>query len=329
MVRRALRDGVGEGLRYAAEGVDVQRAVVFVHVVQPAGERNAVLHAQLAREGLQHRALRALAGDDELQPGDGLFCQRKAAHERGEVLHRVEPRGGADDHVPGANIGAHARVERRAVGLRYAAREVEAVIDGKGGGAREAAADEQRAHGVRHADVVLDVPQGEDVELAVGEGGGGAAQVVEPVVAVYGADHGLPGAHAQQRAGQVGARAVAVDDVAALRGDERAHFAQGVEEAAGENARVDAQRGGLLGEGPAAEADERHRHAAGEILQQRVDVGLGPAGVPAADEMYHFQGANLRLSICEIYSKMTLRAYYNPRRSRRSIRGRGAQNTEA
>ena len=50
------------------------------------------------------------------------------------------------------------------------------------------------------------------------------------------------------------------------------------------------ERRGLLGERPAAEAHERHVYAAREVLQQRVYVGLRPAGVPAADEMYDFQG---------------------------------------
>ena len=49
--------------------------------------------------------------------------------------------------------------------------------------------------------------------------------------------------------------------------------------------RGDAHGPGLLGEGAVPKADQLGGDRLVQILQQAEDVGLGPAGVPAADEV--------------------------------------------
>ena len=58
--------------------------------------------------------------------------------------------------------------------------------------------------------------------------------------------------------------------------------------AAGEHVGVDAQGPGLLGEGPVGEANHVRLDVPVQPLEQGVDVGFGPAGVPAADQMDDF-----------------------------------------
>ena len=286
----ALSDGVGEGLREGAERVYVERGVKLLHVVQPAREADGVARAELPCQGLERRTLRALARDDEPQLRVRFSCLGKAAHERGEVLDGVEPRRRADDYAVRIDLGAHALAERGTVQPLGLTREVEAVIYGEGRLPGKAAGDEQVAHRVRDADVVFDAPEREDVEHPVGCGRGGAAHVVEAVVAVHRADHGSAAGRAQYRAGQVGPGAVRVHEFEALLGYHTAHLAERGEESALAHSRLDAELRGLAGKGPVPEADERDIHAAREVFEQRVDVGLGSARVAAAYQMYNFQG---------------------------------------
>ena len=216
-------------------------------------------------------------------------CGGKAAHQGGKVLHGVEPRGRADDDIARGHIRSHARAEGGPVVPLRLPGEVQAVVDGEGRLPREAAGDEQVTHGVRDADVVFDAPEGQDVQDAVGRRSERAAHVIEPVVAVYRAHHGPAAGRAQYGPGEVRAGAVRVDELEALLRYHAPHLAQGGEEAAGADPRLDAELRRFAGEGPAAEADQGDVHAPGEVLEQGVDVGLGPAGVPAADEMYNFQ----------------------------------------
>ena len=219
----------------------------------------------------------------------GLARLGKAAHQRGEILDRVQPRRRADDYAVRLNVGADAPAERGAVQPLGLAREVQAVVDGEGRLPGEAAGDEQVAHRVRDADVVFDAPEREDVEHAVGRGGEGTAHVVEPVVAVHRAYHGAAAGRAQYGSREVGARAVSVHEVKALLGYHAAHLPERGEKPALAHARLDAELRRLLRKGPVPETDERDIHAAREVFEQRVDVGLGPAGVAAAYQMYNFQ----------------------------------------
>ena len=292
-VRRALGYRVGEGLGYAREGVDVHGAVELVHVVQPAAEGEGVGHAELGGELREPGPLRPLAGDDEAYARPALPRLRDGAHQRGEVLHGVEPRRRAHDDVAGRDARAHALIEGRAVGSGYGAGEVDAVIDGKGVVPAEAALYEQGAHGVRDADVVFNLPERPGVEDAVAHRGQRAAEVVELPVAVYGADDGQPRPAREKRPGQVPAGAVRVYELEALRADKRLHLAERGEEAPGEDQRPYSELSRLLGEGPVAEADQGDLQLAGEAVEEGVDVGLGPARVAAAYKMYNFH-FNLR-----------------------------------
>ena len=68
--RGPLRQGIGEGLGEAGEGIDVQRAVEPVHAAgDPPGEAHLPLHPQLPGQGGQTALLRPVAGDDQPQAG--------------------------------------------------------------------------------------------------------------------------------------------------------------------------------------------------------------------------------------------------------------------
>ncbi len=58
--------------------------------------------------------------------------------------------------------------------------------------------------------------------------------------------------------------------------------------AAGQHVGVDAQIPGLLGEGPVGEAHHIRLDVPVQPLEQGMDMGFGPAGVPAADQMDDF-----------------------------------------
>ena len=65
----------------------------------------------------------------------------------------------------------------------------------------------------------------------------------------------------------------------------------------------DTERAGLLGEGTVPEADQLGGDGLVEVSQQAEDVGLGPAGVAAADEMddlhrKHLSSAARNLGLC-------------------------------
>ena len=197
----ALRQRVGEGLREGTERVYVEGGVELLHIIQPAGEADGVTRAELFGQAQKVGALRTLARDDELElrvlpPGK---C--KASHERGQVLHGVQPCGRAYHDVARADLCADPLAEGGPVQALGLAGEVQAVVDCKGGLTREAAGDEQLTHGVRDADVVFDPPQGQDVQHAVGGPGEGAAHIVQPVVAVHGADDRPAAARAQDGPG--------------------------------------------------------------------------------------------------------------------------------
>ena len=101
-----------------------------------------------------------------------------------------------------------------------------------------------------------------------------------------GADHREAGGFAQQGAHHVGTAPVAVDELIAAGADILGQpAAEAGDVVAAHDLYRDAETAGLLGEGPVPEADQLGRDGPVEMLQQAQDVGLGPAGVAAADEM--------------------------------------------
>ena len=135
------------------------------------------------------------------------------------------------------------------------------------------------------------MPERPGIDGPEGEPGEGAAHVVELIVAVDGAHHREAGTAPQEGAHHVGPAAVAVDElVAALFDIRRQLAAEAGDVVAAHDLHRDAEGAGLLGKGTVPEADQLGGDGLVEVSQQAEDVGLGPAGVAAADEMYGFHG---------------------------------------
>ena len=106
-----------------------------------------------------------------------------------------------------------------------------------------------------------------------------------------GGDYRQPCGLAQQRTDHIGPGAVAVDElIAALPdiGRQLAPDAQDIVTAADHGG--DAQVTGLLGKGAVPEAQQLGVDMLIQVLQQAQHVGLGSAGVAAADQMNDFHG---------------------------------------
>ena len=93
---------------------------------------------------------------------------------------------------------------------------------------------------------------------------------------------------AKDRAGEVRARAVAMDDLKALLTD---HLREPPDSRADGNlhhAGVDTKLPGVLGKFTLAETDEPHLLRLSKTMQQRQHVRLRAADVAARDQCYHF-----------------------------------------
>ena len=215
-----LGQRIGKRLRQRREGVDVERAVEAVEVVDPAEEKDAVGNAELRCECLELFALHALARNGEAQLRAGLLRQRHGADERRDVLDGVKPRGDARDHVALMDGISELRKICRAVGLGHDVGKIEPVVDGKEPVRLKAAVDQPLADGVGHAHAVIELVQSPDIERAVDGAGKRPAEIVQPVVAVHGTDDRHAHAPAQQGAHDVGHGAVAVYQIVLSRADQ-------------------------------------------------------------------------------------------------------------
>ena len=291
MRARALGQRIGKRLRQGRERIDVKRAVKAVQVVDPAEEEHAVGQPQLFCERLELFALLAVARDGETQLRAGLFCQRHGADERRDVLDGVEPGGNARDDVALVNRIPELREIRRAVGLGHDVGKVEPVINGKEPVRLKAAVDEPLADGVGHAHAVIEPVQGPDIERAVDGAGERPAEIVEPVVAVHGADDRHVHARLEHGAHDVGHGAVAVHEVIVPRADQLFERGEVRQKASVEHHRRDAECGRTVGKITTAEAHELHVDDLTEIFQQGVNMRPGAAGVAPADEVDYFHFA--------------------------------------
>ena len=283
----ALRQGVGEGLGEGGQGVDIQRGIEPIHTAaDPAGEGDLLFHAQFLCQILQLLPLLAVPGDDQPQPGAGLVSFRKAPDQGGHILDGVQPGGDAHHHAVFLHVGPQSPEIGQPVPLRRRRGEVDAVVDGVEPVGGKAPVDEQVHHGVGHADAVVQMPERPGIDGPEGEPGEGAAHVVQLVVAVDGGHHrqacGLP----QQGADHIGPAAVAVDQLIPSLPDIGRQLPPGAEDVVapadhGGNAHL----AGLLGKGAVPEADKLGGDGFVQILQQTQHMGLGPAGIAAADEM--------------------------------------------
>ena len=290
MEPRALRQRVGERLGHGGEGVHVQRAVKPIHPAgDPSGEAYLTLHAQFPRQRLQFLAFLAVSGDQQAQAAALGIRLGKAAHQRGDVLDRVEPRGDAHHHAALVRVQSQPAQIGQPVPLRRGGGEVDAVVNGEEPVGREVPPDEKVHHRVGHADAEVQLAQGQRVDVAEGEAAERAAHVVQLIVAVdRGADR-QAGGPAQHRADHVGPGTVAVDDLKSAVENVAGELAADAEDVVpGHDLGGDAELAGLLGKGTVPEADELGGDRLVEVGQQAQYVGLGSAGVAAADKMDDF-----------------------------------------
>ena len=112
----------------------------------------------------------------------------------------------------------------------------------------------------------------------------GAAHIVQLVITVNGTDYRQSRGAPQQGAHHVGAGAVAVDDLVATLLDIGGQLpTEPGNVVAAHDLRGDAHAAGLLCKGTVPEADHLGGDGLVQILQQTQYVGLGAAGVAAAD----------------------------------------------
>ena len=285
---RALGDGVGEGLGDGRERVDVERVVEAVHIRDPARKHNRALRAGLRGKCFKHLALLALARDQQADirvifDGDG-----KAADERRHILDRVEPGRDAEDD----GIVPHLQANRAQIvlppELRRDRGKIDAVVDGEHRLRVKASGDEQLGHRVGYADVIVEHAQRDGIDRAVGQAVQGPAEIVQPVIGMDRRDDRHADLPAKDRAGQICARAVAMDNLKALLTD---HLREPPDSRADGNlhhAGVDTKLPGVLGKFTLAETDEPHLLRLSKTMQQRQHVRLRAADVAARDQCYHF-----------------------------------------
>ena len=283
----ALRQGIGEGLREGGQGVDIQRGIEPIHTAaDPAGEGDLLFHAQFLCQILQLLPLLAVPGDDQPQPGAGLVSFRKAPDQGGHILDGVQPGGDAHHHAVFLHVGPQSPEIGQPVPLRRRRGEVDAVVDGVEPVGGEAPINEQVHHGVGHTDAVVQMPERPGVDGAEGEPGEGTAHVVQLVVAVDGGHHRQARGLSQQRPDHIGPAAVAVDQlIPSLPDIVRQLPPQMGNVVPAADHGGDPHGPGLLGKGAVPEADQLGGDGFVQILQQTQHMGLGPAGIAAADEM--------------------------------------------
>ena len=307
----ALRQGVGERLRKGGEGVDVQSGIELVHAAaDPPGKGDLALHPQLLGQGSQLLSLLTIACDDKAKSFTVLIRQGKAAYQSGHVLHGVQPGSDAYHHAVLVHIGPQGTKVCEPVPLGRSRGEIDAVINGVEPVGGEAPGDQQVHHGVGNADAVVQLPQGPGIDGAEGQMAEGAAHVVQLVVAVDRADHRQPRGTAQQRADHIGPGAVAVDQLVAALADIVRQLAADPEDiVAAADHGGDAEGAGLVCKGAVPETDQLGGDALIEVLQQTQHVGLGAAGVSAADEMDDFHKKAF-LSSYQKWYLWNLKKYY-------------------
>ena len=216
----------------------------------------------------------------------------KAADKRPDVLDRIET--GCNTEHNGIFCRLHANRAQICfpVQLRYNGRKINAVIDCEHRLRVEAARDKQLRHGVGHADVVVEHTQRDGVDRAVGQPVQRPAQIVEPVVGMDGRDDGYLNFPAQDRTGQVGACAVAVDDLKALGADHLREMADGRLHGGLHDDRIDAERSCVLSKLSLPEADKPDLLGFPKTVQQRQHVRFCAADVAAGDQMQYLHIGN-------------------------------------
>ena len=211
---------------------------------------------------------------------------RKAPDQGGHILDGVQPGGDAHHHTVFLHVGTQSPEIGQPLPLRRRRGEVDAVVDGVEPVGGEAPIDEQVHHGVGHTDAVVQMPERPGIDGPEGETGEGAAHVVQLVVAVDGGHHRQARGLSQQRPDHIGPAAVAVDQlIPSLPDIVRQLPPQVGDVVSAADHGGDPHGPGLLGKGAVPEADQLGGDGFVQILQQTQHMGLGPAGIAAADEM--------------------------------------------
>ena len=286
---RALRQGIGEGLGQRREHIDIQCLIEAVDVLEPAGEEYRALRTQLLGQRADLFGLLAVARNDKADVRRLLHGRGKGAHERRHILDGGDAGGNAehDGFVRRRQAdAAQPLIPRDGLERRG---EVDAVIQRENALRVEPARNKELAHAVRNADPRVKAAQRDLVDVAVGQRGQRAAEIVEPVVAVDGGDDGDARLPLHERTDHVRAGAVAVQQLAVVvpdDGKDALAHRHGV--AAFNDGRRDAETAGLLGERSLHKADQVDILRAVQALQQGKNVRFRAADVAAGDQMDEF-----------------------------------------
>ena len=180
---------------------------------QPA-ERHALRHAELGAQPAEHLLILAVARDEQAQLRRLLKRRGKAAHGRRNILDRGQTRGDPAQHV--------ARLHLHAVGIpqigstvKFVLRpfEIHAVVNLHNPFGIEAALDQRARHPVRDRLVKIQKTQRDRVRRAECMLLERIAEIVQLIIRMHGRHDRHLARAAYHRPHQIGATAVAVDNV--------------------------------------------------------------------------------------------------------------------
>ena len=135
--------------------------------------------------------------------------------------------------------------------------------------------------------MIIEHAQRNSVDRAVGQPVQGPAQIIEPVVGVDSRNNGDLNFPAQNGTGQVGTRAVAVNDLKALGAN---HLHQTTDSRSHRRLHddcINAEFSRILSKLSLAEADKTHLFRFSKTVQQRQHMRFGTADVTAGDQMQY------------------------------------------
>ena len=287
----ALENGIREGLGHRGQKVDIHRAEKWLDRRHPAAERHPIGHVKFLAQAAEHGFIFAVARNEQAQLRRLFQRAGKGTHGGRNVLDRSQARGDAAEHVAlldlsavgVAQIGGAVKVARRAAKLH-------AVVDFDNALGVEPARDQRARHAVGHGLVKVQKAQRNCIGRAEGVLFERIAEIVELIIRVHGRQHRDMAAAAHHRAHQVGAAAVAVDDVGFKLVHQVAHRARGGERIAFlDHAHVDAALARLIRKRACAKGNQHHFIAHGKSGDGIHNLGLGAAHVAAAHHLHHSQ----------------------------------------
>ena len=262
---------------------------------------------QLRGELFEHLLVLALARDEQPQLWRVRERRREGAHGSRDVLDRGQARGDAAQHVTVVDFRAVVVLQvLRAVKITLRTVEVHTIVDFDDALGVEAALDQRARHAVGHRLVKVKEAQRDRVCRAKRVLLERVAQIVEPVIRVDSRQHGYAARPAHDRAHQVGAAAVAVDDIRLELVDQITHGVRRAQRVVPLNdAHVNAAFARLVRKRAGAERNEHHLAPLGKAGHHIHNVGFGAANVAAAHHMHHAQGKFLPRAFFHSYRQYT------------------------